>query len=142
MPWLTASDSMSQPLAAYGVSGAARVADPVADGLEDVVRLLGLREARRDLQDALEHALVLDVVRGVLRDPQRERRVARDCHEGVELVVRGPAPGVGLVDRDHADQQALGVAQRHEQRVLRGPGVRFLTGRDAWHVALHPEAIP
>ena len=66
---------------------AERVADPVADRLQDVVRLLGLGEARRHLEDALEHALVLDVVRGVLRDPQGERRVPRDRHESVELLV-------------------------------------------------------
>ena len=62
--------------------------------------------------------------------------------EGVELLVRRVAAGIRLVDRDHADQQSLGVAQRHEQGVLGGPGVRLLAGGDGWHVALHAEAVP
>ena len=147
---------MSQPAAAYGVSGAPRagrqldhdlleperVADAVADGLEDLVRLLRLGQARGDLEDALEHALVLDVVGPVLRHTKRERRVARDRHQGVELLVRGAVPGLGLVDRDHTDQKSLGVAQRHEQGVLGRPGVRVLAHLDARDVAVHAEAFP
>ena len=119
-----------------------RVADAVADGLEDLVRVLRLGQPRGDLEDALEHALVLDVVCGALCDPKRKRRVVRDRHECVELLVRGAAPGFGLVDRDHADQNALRVAQWHEQRVLGPPGIRILALLDTGHVAVHAEAFP
>ena len=120
---------------------AERVTDSVADRLEDALGILFLGHLRRHLEDPLEHALMLDVVGGVLRHPQRERRVAGDGHEGVHLVVIRPPAALRLVHGDHPDQEPLRVAQRHEQRILCPPGI-LLARREARHVAVGAERLP
>ena len=44
-------------------------------------------------------------------------------NEQVEFVVGRKAPGGGLVDGDHSEEDSAAVPHRHEQRVLGIPGV-------------------
>jgi hypothetical protein len=85
---------------------------------------------------------MLDVVGGVLRHTERERGVLGDRDERVDLVVGGAPATVRLVHRDDPDEEALGVAQRHEQRVLRRPGVGVVARRDPRHVAIDAQPLP
>jgi hypothetical protein len=85
---------------------------------------------------------VLHVLGDLLGDPERQRRVARDRDERVELAVGRAHAGHGLVHRDHAEQLVARVAQRDEQRVARQPGVRVVGRVEVRHVRLHPERVP
>ena len=46
------------------------------------------------------------------------------------LGVGGPAPGLGLVHRHHAEELAARAAERHEERIVRLPGVGIVGGLD------------
>ena len=103
---------------------------------------MGLRKARRHLEHALEHALVLDVVRGVLGDLDGKRGVPRDRHERVQLGVGRAAAGLGLVHRDHPEDVRAAVAQRDEQRIAGEPGVRILALGQLGHERVDAERVP
>ena len=73
--------------------------------------------------------------------PLLDERFARRGAYFVPGVGRPPA-GLGLVDRDDADQEPLGVAERHEQGVLRRPRVGVVARRDPRHVAVDSQPVP
>ena len=136
-----------RPVAAVGqldhhLVEAEGVLDPVAYRLQHRVDIVGLGKARRHLEHALEHPLVLDVIRRVLGDLEGERRMPRDRHERLQLGVGGAATGHGLVHRDHPEDVRAAVPQRDEQRIAREPGVRILALRQLGHVRLDPERVP
>ena len=68
-----------------------------------------------------------------------DRGVVGHRHEHVELLVGRDAAAGGLVDRQDADQVAVGVPQRHEERVERMPAVG-LAGRLATGGTYEPGA--
>jgi hypothetical protein len=107
-----------------------RRADPVADRLEQDGHVVRLGQLRRDLEHPLEHPLVLRSRGHVLSDPDGEGRMPRARDECVQLGIGGPAAGLGLVDRHDAEERAARAAQRHEQRIVRQPGVGMVGGLD------------
>ena len=121
---------------------AQRVVDSVTDGLQHGLDVIGFRKPRRDLEHALEHALVLDVLGGVLGDLERQRGVARDRHERVQLRLAGPQAALGLVDRYHAQDRAAGVAQRNKEGVAGQPGVGVVARRQVGDVGGDAERVP
>ena len=102
---------------------AERVAHAGADSAQDLVgdRLGG--QAGRDLEELLERDLVPRRLGRLLRRLHGERGVIGERDEHVELLVGRTAPADRLVDRQDAEQMAVGVAQRDEERVLGMPGV-------------------
>ena len=103
---------------------AERRVDAVADRLQDLVDREGLGEARGHLKQLLERGPVAGGLLGLLGALDRDRGVVGHRHEHVQLLVGRDAPARGLVDRQDADQVAVGLPQRHEQRVERMPAVR------------------
>ena len=70
-----------------------------------------------------------------------KRRVVDEGDEYVEVVVRGPPAGDGLVHRDDPEQEASLVAHRNEERVLGIPRVGVARPPSLRHVA-RPERVP
>ena len=147
MPWFTASDSMSQPRGGARARAELRARAPARSRPSRSRARRGCRrrrtggcssgslrlgQPRGDLEDALEHALVLDVVGRVLCDPERERRVAARSPRGRRARRRS---GAGRVSGSSTEttpmRMPLRVAQRHEQRVLGPPGVGIVARLDA-----------
>ena len=82
-----------------------------------------LVQRRRDGEQPLERVAVRLRARAFLRGLDGERRVLGDGDEDVDLVAARPAARDRLVDREDAEQLAVRPAHRHEQRVVRMPGV-------------------
>lgn len=85
------------------------------------------------LEDALEHRLAAlqPVVHAGL--VEREARLHREQLQQLAGVLVGPQPVNGQVDRQHAEQAAVGAVQRGEQRVLRPPGALVVGARQVRH---------
>ena len=77
-----------------------------------------------------------------LRVLDRERDVLGDRDEHVERFVVGTAQGVGLVDRQHAEQRAVRRLQRYEQNVLRMPGAGIVGNRIHRRRVARPRPAP
>jgi hypothetical protein len=118
------------------------VADAVADRLEERGHVARLGEPGRDLEHVLEHALVLGRRGHVLRDPDREGRVPRARHEGVDVGVARAPPALGLVHRHHAEELPAGAAERDEERILRLPGTGIVGGLDRRRVGAAGDPVP
>ena len=121
---------------------AERILDAVAHRLQDGVDVVRLGQPSGYLEHALEHALVLDVVGGVLGNLQSQRGVARDGHERLELGVGRAPAGLRLVDRDRPEEVAAAVAQGHEQGVAGQPGIWVLARGQLGNVGVDAERLP
>ena len=77
-----------------------------------------LGEARRHLQQLLERGAVAGRLLRLLGALDGDRGVVGHRDEHVELLVGRDAAAHGLVDREDADQVAVRVPQRHEERVV------------------------
>ena len=144
-----ATSSRSQPTAARGsrrpragvaqrrehVLEAERVAHAEADRAQDLVRRRLGDQPRRHAEQALEREAVPRGLPALLRGLHRERCVLRERDEHVELLVGRPAPAHRLVDGEDAEQVAVGVAHRQEERVLGMPAVLAAPRRRVGHVA-------
>ncbi len=117
---------MAVPQGREHVLEAEGVVHACADGPQDLVGD-GLRgKARRDLEQPFERNLVSRRARRLLRRLQRERSVVGESDEHFELLVGRTAPADRFVDRQDAEQVAVGVAERDEEGVLGLPGVGAL----------------
>jgi hypothetical protein len=116
---------------------AERVADALAHRLEDLPRVEGLGKPRGDAEQLLERGPVARGVGRRLRGLDGERRVLGDSNEDVELLVARPASGARLVNGENPEQVSGAVPHRHDQRVLRMPGVRVVGRLDVRHERRH-----
>ena len=145
-----AASSRFQPTAARGsrrpgrrvasarehVLEAERVAHAEADRAQDLVASTARRSAATRRSSSRSSASA--VPRGLaclLRRLHRERGVLRERDEHVELFVGRPPPAHRLVDGEDAEQVAVRVAHRQEERVLGMPAVLAAPGRRVGHVA-------
>ena len=114
----------------HDVLEAERVADADADALHDRVRARVRRQARRHREQLLERESVARGLGGLLRRLHGERGVVGERDEDVELLVGRAEAAHRLVDGEDADEVAVVMAHRHEERVEWMPRV----GADARRV--------
>ena len=112
-----------------------RVTYARTDCAQDLVRDRLGGQAGRDLEQPLEGDLVPRRGCRLLRRLERKRGVVGERDEHFELFVGGTATADRLVDRQDAEQMAVGVAQWDEERVLGLPGVGTLARFERGNVA-------
>jgi hypothetical protein len=109
---------------------AERVADPRADGREDLLARLPRAHLRGDAQQVLDGRAVPARLRRGVGVLERGGGVVADGRDEREPVVVGTAPVGGLVDRDDAEHVAGGVDERDEEQVLGVPGAGVVGRRE------------
>jgi hypothetical protein len=116
--------------------------DSLRDGFEHLLRRQDRAQPRRDLVEVLERGAVPAQLGSPLQLLHGVCRLGGHRAEEVELVVGRAAARVGLVDREHAQQPALGVGERDEQAVLRVPGIRVVGVRSRRDEGRQLDVVP
>ena len=107
----------------HDVLEAEGVAHADAHVLHDRVRARVRGQARRHPEQLLEREAVACGLGRLLRRLHGDCGVVGECHENVELLVGRTQAAHRLVDGEDADEVAVVMAHRHEERVERMPRV-------------------
>ena len=112
-----------------------RIAHAGAHCAQNLVRDRLCGQTGRHLEQLLERDAMPYCLSRLLSRLHRERSVVGQRDEYVEVLVGRTAPAGRLVDGEDAEQMPVGVAQRHEERVLGVPRVGAAARRDRRDVA-------
>ncbi len=113
-------------------SSAVWIASHTDSRMASIEKRLG--QPRGHSEELLERRPVARGGGRLLRALHRDRGVIGHRHQDLELLAARQPAGLGLVDREDADQVSVGVAQRHEERVLGMPAPGLGDGLAGGHV--------